>query len=136
MDIPETEPVRLVAGDSVKWRRTLRDRSADDGWSLTYYLIRQAAVSHKYEVAATGDGAEHTVEIAPDTTAAWIPGRYRWQMVAARTGERLTLAEGALEIVQGFATSPRATSGSTSARCSRLSRRFWMGARARTRWAT
>lgn len=102
--IPETEPQRVVAGDRVRWDRVLPDHSADDGWEATYYLLGESAQSHKIVITTTGDGDRHSVDASTAVTAAWVSGRYRWQLVAAKTGDRATLDHGSIEIGKDFAS--------------------------------
>ena len=39
-DIPEIEPVSFIAGDTVKWTKSLEDYLASDSWVLVYYLVK------------------------------------------------------------------------------------------------
>lgn len=73
IDIPTTEPVRIRAGDTVTWRKTLGDYPATAGWVLYYRLINAAG---KFDITATADGAAHLVSVPPGTSDDYTAGTY------------------------------------------------------------
>jgi hypothetical protein len=97
---PTTEPVSLIAGDTAKWLKTLADYPASDGWALSYTLINSAA---KITFAATASGADHLVNVAASTTAAWAAGQYAWRSQVSKSGEVYTLASGSIAVQASFA---------------------------------
>lgn len=88
-----TEPGRLTAGDTVTWLKTLSDYPASSGWVLTYTLINAAA---KISITATASGADHLVNVAASTTAAWAAGTYTWIAVVTKAAERYSVGQGSI----------------------------------------
>ena len=102
VDIPTTEPLQFVAGDTVKWTKSLPDYLPADGWALSYALVRDGS---QETITATdnGDGT-HAVTIAAATTAAYTVGMYSWQAYVTKTNERYLADSGALEVLADFAS--------------------------------
>lgn len=96
---PTTEPASLVAGDTAKWLKTLRDAPASAGWVLTYTLINASA---KITFSASASGDDHLVNVAAATTAAWAAGSYAWRATVALTGEVYTVASGTITVEPAF----------------------------------
>ena len=53
-EIPTSEPLEIVAGDTVKWTKSLPDYSATE-WTLRYRIIG-AGVDHEATVTVVGSG--------------------------------------------------------------------------------
>lgn len=100
-DIPTTEPATIVAGDTLKWKRSLDDYKASDGWSLSYELVNSAG---KYSISSSADGDDHSVEVAAGTTANYAPGVYQWAAFVTKSGERYRVDYGTVEVVADFQT--------------------------------
>lgn len=98
--IPTVEPTRLTAGDTAKWKISLADFPAGDGWSLQYVFVGKAG---KQEATSSADGAEHLLSIAASATANWAPGEYRWHAYATQADERYKVREGALTVEANLA---------------------------------
>lgn len=105
--IPTTEPSRLVAGDTLKFQRTLPDYPADQGWSLVWTLVSATSV---YSVVSTANGASHLVTAAAGVTSGWTAGQYTWRTQAAKAGEVYTVGSGSLTIEPAFASATDARS--------------------------
>lgn len=73
-DIPETEPTEIIAGDTLRWNKTLTDYPADDGWVLKYSLRGPGVINIISGVA----GSIHTLSVSAEDTADYIPGKYVW----------------------------------------------------------
>lgn len=100
MQIPTHEPAQLVAGDTAKWTRSLSDYPADEGWTLTYTLVRDGV---QEQFSASADGDKHAVTVAAATTAAWTVGEYHWQARVEKSGEKYVIGEGVVEVLPDFA---------------------------------
>ena len=100
MDIPGTEPVDFVAGDTVKWTKALTDYLPADGWALKYVFTTKGA---SFDVTATdnGDGS-HLVTLSAATTAVLVPAEYRYQAFATKAADRYTVASGAVTVKPNF----------------------------------
>lgn len=100
-DIAENEPFQILAGDFITWKRTLDDYPADDSWVLTYAMVTDGA---RILITASADGADHLVELALATTAAYTAGKYKWQAVVTNGTERYLVDSGELEVVVNYAS--------------------------------
>ena len=108
-DIPTTEPDEIVAGDTLKWKRSVADYPADDGWTLKYSFRSKDAV---FEITSTADGADHSISVAAATTAGYTPGEYYWTAYATKGTERYRIAYGRCRVVadlaaEGYGYDPR-----------------------------
>ena len=99
MNILTSEPKQFTSGDTVSWRTTLDNYSADDGWQLHYVLINAA---QKISLAATASGKDHLISLPANITTAFGAGEYQWQSYVTKTVERYTVSSGLITILQGF----------------------------------
>lgn len=109
-EVPTIEPATLVAGDTLKFTKTLADYPASASWVLTYTLANAA---QRYTFAATASGDDHAVTVAATTTATYAPGNYDWRAQVSKAGEVFTVGAGVMTVQPSFAT---ATDGRSSAR--------------------
>jgi hypothetical protein len=75
-EIPTCEPTSIVAGDTVKWTRSLSDYSAADGWSLTYAIRGVGSVD--VEAATDTDGVGFAVTLSAQNSAKLAAGQYQF----------------------------------------------------------
>ena len=101
MTIPTSEPLAVVAGDTIKWTRTLADYPASAGWALAYKLVNATAA---ISISSTADGDNHAVSVAAATTAAWAAGEYRWTAYVTSGAERYTVASGSITVTPDLAS--------------------------------
>jgi hypothetical protein len=96
----------FVAGDTLKFTKSLGDYLPSVGWVLTYSLVKDG---DQEAITATDNGDEtHLVNVAATVTAAYSAGIYRWQSYVTKAAERYSIASGTIEAVADFAA---ATSG-------------------------
>jgi hypothetical protein len=103
--IPKLEPLRFVAGDTVKWTRNIPGYPSGAN-TLSYVLISRTATYqvNGSEVTAEGDGFAMTIPAA--TTANYAAGVYRWQAyISDGSGNRYTVGEGEVEILPNLQAS-------------------------------
>ena len=98
-DIPEKEPFSFIAGDTVKWTKTLDDYLASDSWVLTYYLVMDG---DQKTIVATTSGDDHLITITAADSANYTPGIYHYQARVTKGSEAYTVAEGAIEVKPNF----------------------------------
>lgn len=106
-EIPGTEPVRIVAGDTVQWTKSLEDYLPDDGWVLSYAFV--CATDQHIETAANNGDGTHLTTLSSVDTAALVVGVYRWQAYVTKSSERHVVGEGQLEVVADFAAAGYST---------------------------
>lgn len=97
--IPSVEPTRFIAGDTVKWTKSLTDYPAGEGWSLTYTFINTGG---KFTIAASADGDAFLVNIAPATSGGLAAGDYDWRAQVSKAGEVFTIATGRTTVQPSF----------------------------------
>ena len=95
-----TEPSRITAGDTVTWLKSLSDYPANSGWVLSYTLINATS---KISITASGLDADHLVNVAAATSAAWTAGTYTWLAVVTQGAERYTVGQGSVTIAPNLA---------------------------------
>ena len=79
---PETEPVTIVAGDQVKWKRTdLGTDYPNTAYSLRYSSRLEGTGSTTFDVASADSGDDYLMTIAHGTTASLSTGVYHWQQL-------------------------------------------------------
>lgn len=90
------EPNKIFAGSSLSWTRSISYDSGD-GYSCEYYLYN-GQHRHSLTTECSLDGTTLTVTAATNATAAWAPGSYQWVLFAVKSGERIRLASGWLQV--------------------------------------
>lgn len=116
---PTVFPARLSAGTTLKVTRTFTDYPANDGWTATLYVAGESLMA---PVAATANGSAFDFTVSSTATSDLAPGDYAYKVlvakagevyvaedavitvdpniISARAGDLLTLAQKALPIVQ------------------------------------
>lgn len=101
-DCPTPEPKTVIAGDTVRWLRSLPEYPTEDGWALTYTLIN---ASGKLILHALGTGTLYEVHSTPEDTESWVPGQYAWRARVSKIGgDAITVAEGSMTVRPSFGT--------------------------------
>lgn len=103
MSIPihASEPLSLIAGDSVQWKITDTNYPADDGWVLSYKLVSPAGV---ITLSSIADGASHLVALTSAETSGYVAGLYTWHRQFTKATDRITTLKGLIEIQADVAT--------------------------------
>jgi len=99
-DIPTIEPSEIVAGDTLKFKKSLSDYPAT-AWILTYYLLKSGT---QITFSGTADGTDHLINVTNITTAAWVAGIYKYESYISKTGERYKISSGTIEVKPNLAT--------------------------------
>jgi hypothetical protein len=99
-DLPTYEPREFAAGETPRWRKSLADFPASDGWALDYYLRGAGA---GFDVRAAADGDDFLFEVPLASTENLAPGNYRWQGWVSKGAESYKVAEAPVVVKQGFA---------------------------------
>ena len=98
-DIPTVEPSEIIAGDTLKFQKSLSDYSSST-WTLTYYLLKSGT---QITFSASASGTDHLVNVSNTTTAGWAAGIYKWESYISKTGERYKISSGTIEIKPNLA---------------------------------
>lgn len=103
---PTSEPLELVAGDFVAWKRT--DLGTDyppASYALTY-TARLDNTATAINLTATESGDDYLIEVDAATSAAWTVGFYTWQAYITRTSDsaRVVVGTGRFEVLANRAT--------------------------------
>jgi len=95
-DVATIEPVKLRAGDTLKWDKTLDDYPANDSWVLKYAFRGSPGT---FDITAGSTGADHSVSIAPTITAAYPSGIYDVLGFVEKGTDRYTIYTGRIEVL-------------------------------------
>lgn len=116
-------PARLTAGDSASWTIEASDYPASAGWSMRYALVSASA---RVQLDSTASGDAHVFALSTTVSATLTPGRWSWQRYAVRTGERVTLGSGALEVLPNLDNASTGLDTRSSARAMLENLETWM----------
>jgi len=94
---PEGEPTEIVVGDYISWKRS--DLVADyptASHSAEYVARITGGGSNEIKFSAAERSTYYWFEVDSDTSAAFSPGRYHWQLEITQTstGNRLVVDRG------------------------------------------
>lgn len=98
----ETEPEKIVAGDTLIWKRTDLDADyTNDSYTLSYTARLENAGSTSISITASASGSDYLVNVAAATTASYTVGVYHWQAYITRDSDsaRVTVDSGTWEVV-------------------------------------
>jgi len=94
---PTQEPLEVVVGDFIQWRRT--DLGADypnDEYTATYVARITGGGNTEIQLVGTAYGEDYLFSVASADSADFVPGYYHWQleMVRDSDGERVVVERG------------------------------------------
>jgi hypothetical protein len=115
-DIPSREPESFVAGDTLRWTRSITDYTPADGWAISYSL-RQSGGTVINITGSTLNG-DHYVNVAAATTAGYGTGLWQAEgyVTKSATSERVTVFNGTIHILPNLATQTSSYDGRTHAK--------------------
>ena len=90
---------QIIAGDSLRFARTVQDYSPADGWVLHYRLVPRSAAGQPITFDAVADGGQFLLTVDAATTAAWAAGAYGWAAWVKRGGESHTVDSGQVQVL-------------------------------------
>lgn len=103
--VADGEPSRVIAGDTVIWRRAdLLSDYPSASYSLHYRGRRAGDATASFNVSAN---SSYQVTVAAAVTDKWTAGTWHWQAYITRTSDsaRVTVAEGTFEVIPNRASS-------------------------------
>lgn len=92
-----TEPVEIIAGDYIAWKRT--DLGIDyppASYTLSYIARSEGTPARKISITAAADGDDYLVELASATTLEYTAANYHWTAYITRNSDsaRITIDTG------------------------------------------
>lgn len=100
--IPTSVPETIVAGDTVKFKRSYADYPASESWTAKLAL---RGVTTFADVEATVDGSEFlftipaTLSGSGNSTDELAAGTYHWDIFVEKAGERYTVERGTMGVL-------------------------------------
>lgn len=116
--IPDHEPARFVAGETLRWTKSLAEYSAADGWQLDYYF--RSAAGAGFDVTASADGSSWSVTVAAAATAPLAAGDVTWQAWVSKGAEKYIVDDGTAAVERGLAGTPAGSAVDTRSRTKRI----------------
>lgn len=110
---PTQEPLEVVVGDFIQWRRT--DLGADypnDEYTATYIARITGGGASEIQLTGAAYGNDYLFSVSSTVSADFTPGYYHWQleMVRDSDGERIVVERGTFTAIVDLdvnATDPR-----------------------------
>jgi len=105
---PTREPVEIIAGDFIAWRKTdLASDYPNSDYSLSYVCRSEGTPSRKIDITAVADGDDYLVEINSTKSATFLVANYQWTAYITRNSDsaRATLDNGIFTVVANKAIS-------------------------------
>ena len=99
---PTTEPLEIVVGDFIQWKRT--DLGADypnDAYTATYVARITGGGANEITLTGTASGNDYLFTVDSATSADFVAGYYHWQLEIVRNSdsERLVVERGTFEAI-------------------------------------
>ena len=99
---PEGEPLEVVVGDFLQWKRS--DLVADypsSAYSAEYVARITGGGSNEIKLAGVGSSDYYLFTVDSDTSADFEPGYYHWQLEITQTssGNRIVVDQGDFEAI-------------------------------------
>jgi hypothetical protein len=116
-DIPEGEPARIVAGDTVKFTKSLADYAPADGWVLKYTLVGPSVIANSPFTAGVVNGQWQVTIAATDTAAIVTTGTWRLIGRVELAGEKYTVFDGYVSILANVAAATQSQLLTHEERC-------------------
>lgn len=98
---PEKEPEQIVMGDFVQWKNiNLVDDYPTASNTLTY-TARKIGGSEEFKIVGSGQVTHYLFTATSSETAAYAPGKYRWQLelLETATSKRVVISRGEFDVV-------------------------------------
>jgi hypothetical protein len=99
---PEGEPLKIVAGDFIQWKKTSLAESYPPATHSAEYVARiTAGGASEITIPATERTSYYLFQVSSATSAAFTAGYYHWQLEVVETasGNRIVIERGDFEII-------------------------------------
>jgi hypothetical protein len=102
-EAPEGEPLKIVVGDFIQWKKTaLAETYPPALYSASYVARIAAGTTAEIQIAAVERSDYYLFTASSQTSAAFTAGFYHWQLEVVQTssGNRVVVERGEFEIIQ------------------------------------
>lgn len=102
-EAPEGEPLKIVVGDFIQWKKTaLAETYPPALYSATYVARVAAGNASEIQLAAVERTGYYLFTATSAESAAFTPGFYHWQLEIVQTssGNRIVVERGEFEAIQ------------------------------------
>jgi len=102
-EAPEGEPLKIVVGDFIQWKKSsLAETYPPALYSANYVARLTAGGASEVQIAATETSSYYLFTVSSATSAAFVSGFYYWQLEVTQTssGNRIVVERGEFEFVQ------------------------------------
>lgn len=102
-EAPEGEPLKIVVGDFIQWKKSsLAETYPPALYSANYVARITAGGATEVQIAATETSSYYLFTVSSATSAAFVSGFYHWQLEVTQTssGNRIVVERGEFEFVQ------------------------------------
>jgi hypothetical protein len=102
-EAPEGEPLKIVVGDFIQWKKTaLAETYPPALYSASYVARIAAGTNAEIQIAAVERSDYYLFTASSATSAAFAAGFYHWQLEVVQTssGNRVVVERGEFEIIQ------------------------------------
>ncbi len=113
--VPSSEPITFVAGDTVRWTKSLGEYSPDDGYVLSY-AFRGEKGDGRLDLTAVNDNGTHSITITPTQSNLMRPGIWVWAAYATLGLDRYKVGSGTTRVEPNLAVTNFATDLRTPAK--------------------
>lgn len=99
---PEGEPLKIVVGDFIQWKKTSLAESYPPATHSAEYVARiTAGGASEITIPATERTSYYLFQVSSATSAAFTAGYYHWQLEVVETasGNRIVIERGDFEII-------------------------------------
>lgn len=107
-EAPEGEPLKIVVGDFIQWKKTaLAETYPPSLYSAAYVARIAAGTTSEIQIAAVERTDYYLFTASSQTSAAFTAGFYHWQLEVVQTssGNRVVVERGEFEIIQDLDSS-------------------------------
>jgi hypothetical protein len=102
-EAPEGEPLKIVVGDFIQWKKTaLAETYPPALYSASYVARIAAGTTSEIQIAAVERSDYYLFTASSATSAAFAAGFYHWQLEVVQTssGNRVVVERGEFEVIQ------------------------------------
>lgn len=94
-------PEEMTLGETIKFKKTLGDFPVSEGWTLTYFFVKEDATAGElFNVVATQfeSSEDYLITITTAKTESREAGDYSWRAKVTKSGETSTIEMGSITL--------------------------------------